>query len=187
VPPVLHLDDLAGHGAFFDWTGRLTEQVLTPLSQGRTAHYAAYDWARAAFPQGAHSATFPQGAHSATPLPPAPVVLVEGVGAGRRALRSHLACLLWTDMAAGDAWHRGRERDGSELAEFWDAWTHAETAHFAGDSSYSSANFVVRQGESWDSRCDRGLREAADSPNFSRSVTRWGFRSPFHVPPSDAA
>ncbi len=135
--PVLHLDDLASHDAFFDWTGRLTEQVLTPLSQGRTARYAPYDWTRA---------TFPGDPDAAATLRPEPVVLVEGVGAGRRALRPHLACLLWMDMAAGDAWRRGRARDGGKLTEFWEAWTHAESAHFAEDPSHSSANFVVRQG-----------------------------------------
>ncbi|RAJ60511.1 uridine kinase [Streptomyces sp. Amel2xB2] len=136
--PVLHLDDLASHDAFFDWTGRLTDQVLTPLAHGRTARYAPYDWNRAAFPH-------EPGATKT--LPPAPVVLVEGVGAGRRALRPWLACVLWMDMAARDAWRRGRERDGEDLAEFWERWTRAETAHFAEDPSHSSANYLVRQGE----------------------------------------
>lgn len=135
--PVLHLDDLASHDAFFDWTGRLDEQILRPLSHGRAARYTAYDWTRG---------VFPAGPEATTPLPPAPVVLVEGVGAGRRALRPALACLLWMDMAPEDAWRRGRERDGPELTRFWDAWTRAETAHFAEDSSYSSANFLVHRG-----------------------------------------
>lgn len=136
--PVLHLDDLASHDAFFDWTGRLHEQVLAPLSQGRTAHYRAYDWTAAAFPS---------GAEASRALPPAPVVVVEGVGAGRRSLRPHLACLLWMDMAPQDAWSRGRQRDGEQLAEFWKAWMRSEKAHFAEDPSYSSANYLVRQGE----------------------------------------
>ncbi|SCK44653.1 uridine kinase [Streptomyces sp. WMMB 322] len=136
--PVLHLDDLASHDAYFDWTGRLDEQVLTPLSRGRTAHYTRYDWTRAAFPR---------GEHASTPLPPAPVILVEGVGAGRHALRPYLSRLLWMDMAPQDAWRRGRMRDGAELAEFWDSWTRSENRHFAEDPSYSSANYLVRQGE----------------------------------------
>lgn len=134
--PVLHLDDLASHGAFFDWTERLTAQVLTPLTQGRTAHYAAYDWHRAAFP-----------AEPDRSLPPASVVLAEGVGAGRRALRPYLAYVLWMDMAPEDAWRCGRARDGTDLAGFWDAWTRAETAHFEEEPSHSSANCVVRRRE----------------------------------------
>ena len=107
--PVLHLDDLASHESFFGWTGRLTEQVLTPLSRGRSARYAPYDWRRRSFPPDA----------SAT-LPPESVVLIEGVGAGRRALRPHLACVLWMDVPAEEAWHRGRIRDGPRARCFLD-------------------------------------------------------------------
>ncbi|WP_181764064.1 uridine kinase family protein [Streptomyces albidus (ex Kaewkla and Franco 2022)] len=133
--PVVHLDDLASHESFFDWTGRLTEQVLTPLSQGRTARYAAYDWTRRSFPPDAD-----------VEVPPEPVVLIEGVGAGRRAVRPHLACVHWMDLRADEAWRRGRLRDGQELDGFWTTWTRAETEHFTEDASYSYANLVVRQG-----------------------------------------
>lgn len=136
--PVLHLDDLATHTSFFGWFDRLNEQVLSPLTRGRTARFTPYDW---------HGARFPSPEEAARSLPPAPVVLVEGVGAGRRALRPHLACLLWMDMAPEDSWQRGRLRDGPLLTEFWDAWSRAEIRHFAEDSSYSFANFVVRRGE----------------------------------------
>ncbi len=98
--PVLRLDDIASHDQLFDWTERLRRQVLDPLSRGETARYAAYDW---------HERCFGPAEH---PLPPAPVVLVEGVGAGRRALRGHLAAVLWMDVprervAAGAAQGRG--------------------------------------------------------------------------------
>lgn len=42
--PVLHLDDLASHDALFDWTARLREQVIDPLSRGESARYEPYDW-----------------------------------------------------------------------------------------------------------------------------------------------
>src|SRR6478609_6249283 len=80
--PVLRLDDIASHDELFDWTGRLLSEVVTPLGHGETAHYPVYDW---------HARRF--GPSRA--LPPAPVILLEGVGAGRRALRPHLARLLW--------------------------------------------------------------------------------------------
>ncbi|MFC4494906.1 uridine kinase [Streptomyces ovatisporus] len=135
--PVLHLDDFATHGSFFGWTGRLTEQVLLPLAGGRPARYVPYDWTRGAFPPDADTAAV---------VPAAPVVLIEGVGAGRRALRPHLARVLWMDVAPAEAWGRGRRRDGTRLSGFWDAWTCAETTHFAEDPSYSYANYLVRRG-----------------------------------------
>jgi uridine kinase len=135
--PVLHLDDLASHADFFGWSERLERQVLAPLAEGREARHEVYDWERAEFRAG-------EGARGL--LRPAPVVLIEGVGAGRRALRPYLACLLWMDVPAREAWSRGRLRDGPALSGFWSAWTRAERTHFAEDPSYSYANFVVRQG-----------------------------------------
>ncbi|MFB8354247.1 hypothetical protein [Streptomyces niveus] len=137
--PVLHLDDLATHDAFFDWTRRLTDDVLGPLSQGATARYAPYDWTLRRF-------------RAPLPLPPAPVVLIEGVGAGRAAVRPWLARLLWMERGAEESWRRGRERDGPELSAFWDGWTRAETSHFAADPSRRFADVLVRewqQGYKW--------------------------------------
>ncbi|MFI6854558.1 uridine kinase [Streptomyces sp. NPDC050416] len=132
--PVLRLDDIATHDELFDWTGRLLDQVIEPLAQGRTARYAAYDWRARRF---------------GTPrsLPPAPVVLVEGVGAGRRALRPHLALLLWMELPREEAWARGRSRDGEEQREFWDRWVPEERRHFADDPSRPFADLLVRQRE----------------------------------------
>ncbi|NEC65131.1 hypothetical protein [Streptomyces sp. SID9727] len=130
--PVLHLDDLATHEELFAWTGRLREQVTGPLSRGGPARYTPYDWTARTF-------------GPARTLEPAPVVLIEGVGAGRRALRPLLARLLWMDLPAEESWARGRRRDGPALRSFWDGWTAAETAHFSADPSRPWADALVRQ------------------------------------------
>ncbi|MEV7082261.1 hypothetical protein AB0N88_27575 [Streptomyces sp. NPDC093516] len=130
--PVLRLDDIASHDALFDWTGRLLEQVIEPLARGRTAHYSPYDWRARRF-------------GPPRPLPPAPVLLLEGVGAGRRALRPRLALLLWLDLPREEAWARGRSRDGEEQREFWNGWVPAERRHFAEDPSRPFADVLVRQ------------------------------------------
>ncbi|MFD5426496.1 uridine kinase [Streptomyces sp. NPDC127084] len=130
--PVLHLDDIATHDELFSWTGRFLAQVVEPLSRGHSALYRPYDWSLRRF---------------GTPrtLAPAPVVLIEGVGAGRRALRPHLARLLWMDRGPEESWARGRDRDGPGLSEFWDAWTVAESRHFTDDPSRPFADTVVRE------------------------------------------
>ncbi|MFF7975171.1 uridine kinase [Streptomyces sp. NPDC007905] len=130
--PVLHLDDIASHEQLFDWTGRLLAQVIAPLSRGESARYAPYDWR-------AHAFGPPR------PLPPAPVVVIEGVGAGRGALRPYLARLLWMELPREEAWARGRSRDGAEQREFWAGWVEAERAHFAADPSRPHADLLVRQ------------------------------------------
>ncbi|MGW5640396.1 uridine kinase family protein [Streptomyces sp. NPDC003832] len=130
--PVLRLDDIASHDELFDWTGRLLTQVIGPLSRGTTAHYSPYDW-RA------------RGFGPPVSLEPAPVVLLEGVGAGRRALRPSLALLLWMDLPRTESWARGRSRDGEEQREFWDGWVGAEERHFAADPSRPFSEVLVRQ------------------------------------------
>jgi uridine kinase len=130
--PVLRLDDIASHDELFAWTGRLLTQVIEPLSRGETAHYTPYDW---------HARRF----GPPRPLAPAPVVLVEGVGAGRRALRQRLARLLWMECPREESWARGRSRDGEEQREFWDGWVRAEQRHFAEDPSRPFADLLVRQ------------------------------------------
>ncbi|WP_437067570.1 uridine kinase family protein [Streptomyces sp. enrichment culture] len=130
--PVLHLDDIATHEELFDWTGRLREQVLAPFERGEPAAYRPYDWRARRF-------------GPPRELPPAEVVLIEGVGAGRRAVRPYLARLLWMEMEPEAAWSRGRARDGEEQRTFWDGWVAAELRHFAQDPSKPYADLVVRQ------------------------------------------
>ncbi|MEU6760174.1 hypothetical protein [Streptomyces sp. NPDC046685] len=139
--PVLHLDDVASHEELFGWQERLRAQVLEPLGEGRPAHWAPYDWVERRF-------------GPLRVLEPAPVVLVEGVGAGRRALRPHLARLLWMETPRAQSWGRGRNRDGVELSDFWDGWERAERAHFSSDPSRPFADILVRQrgtGYEWSS------------------------------------
>ncbi|MEV4616746.1 hypothetical protein AB0K43_29760 [Kitasatospora sp. NPDC049258] len=128
--PVVHLDDLATHEEPFGWVGRLRRQVLEPLAAGRTAEYRVYDWTLRRF-------------EAVRRVPPAPVVLLEGVGAGRRAVRPALARLIWMDLDAAAARARGELRDGPELAGFWAGWARAEHAHFAADPSRPAADLLV--------------------------------------------
>ncbi|MFI0983153.1 uridine kinase [Streptomyces sp. NPDC021093] len=141
--PVLHLDDLASHAELFAWTDRLLPLVTGSLARGESARYAPYDW------------TLRRFGPEVRELSPAPVVLMEGVGAGRRALRPFLAHLLWMDLDAERSWQRGRERDGAEQSAFWDGWTEAETEHFSADPSRPFADTLVRQlreGYEWHQR-----------------------------------
>lgn len=131
--PIVHTDDLATHEEPFGWAGRLQEHILTPLSHGDAARYAPYDWVERRF------------ADTRRRLDPAPVVLLEGVGAGRRAVRPRLAHLVWMELSDRDAWRRGRLRDGPGLSTFWDGWQPAERAHFAADPSRPHAETLIAQ------------------------------------------
>jgi hypothetical protein len=131
--PVLHLDDIATHEELFAWTERLLREVIEPLGRDEAAHYRPYDW---------HARCF----GPARTLEPAPVILIEGVGAGRRALRPFLTQLLWMELPHEEAWRRGQARDGEEQRAFWTGWVEAERRHFAKDPSRPFADLLVRQG-----------------------------------------
>ncbi|MGW0625429.1 uridine kinase family protein [Streptomyces sp. NPDC002758] len=130
--PVLHLDDIASHDELFEWTGRLLARVIEPFTRGEPAAYEPYDW---------HARRFGPPRE----LPAAPVALVEGVGAGRRALRPYLARLLWMELPHEESWTRGRLRDGAEQREFWAGWVEAERRHFTEDPSRPYADLLVLQ------------------------------------------
>ncbi|MFI6447653.1 hypothetical protein [Kitasatospora sp. NPDC050543] len=128
--PVVHLDDLATHEELFGWVGRLRAQVLEPLAAGRDAEHRVYDWTLREF------ATVRR-------VPAAPVVLVEGVGAGRRELRPWLAGLIWMELGPEESRRRGERRDGPALADFWAGWALAERAHFTDDPSRPHAQLRI--------------------------------------------
>jgi uridine kinase len=133
--PVVHLDNMATHDEPFGWSDRFRAEVLVPLGAGRTARHRVYDWTSRCF-------------DGVREIPPAPVVLVEGVGAGRRALRPHLATVLWLDVPRDMARAQGELRDGPALADFWTGWMRAQDEHFAEDPTGPFAHHLVSRGPS---------------------------------------
>ncbi len=128
--PVVHLDDLATHEELFGWTGRLRGQLLEPLARGERARHQVYDWVERRFA-------------GTGEVEPAPLVLLEGVGAGRREVRPALAALIWMELPAEAGRARGERRDGPALAAFWERWSAAEAAHFTQDPSRPFADWLV--------------------------------------------
>jgi uridine kinase len=130
--PVVHTDDFATHDEPFGWAERLVAEVLVPFRQGRDARHRVYDWPAREFT-------------AERVVPAAPVVLLEGVTSGRRALRPWLALTLWLEVDRATARHRGLRRDGPALEGFWTGWTAAEDRHFAQDPTRPFADLLVHQ------------------------------------------
>ena len=130
--PVVHTDDLATHEEPFAWAERLFAQVVAPFAAGRDADYRVYDWTARRFA-------------TRRTAPAAPVVLLEGVGAGRSELRPYLALTLWLEVDRPTARQRGMLRDGPDLAHFWTGWSAAEDRHFAADPTRPFADLLVHQ------------------------------------------
>lgn len=130
--PVVHTDDLATHEEPFAWQERLATEVLAPFHEGRDARHRVYDWTARRF----------AGERA---VPAAPVVLIEGVGSGRRAVRPVLALTLWLEVDPATARVRGARRDGPALEHFWTGWSAAEDRHFADDPTRPFADLLVHQ------------------------------------------
>jgi hypothetical protein len=128
---VLHTDDVAWYHAFFDWAELVRDGVLGPLRAGRDVHFRPPAWDE-------------RGREGAITAPAAsPLVIVEGVGIGRRELADHVDALLWVQTGADEARRRGLLRDGADAADFWDEWQAAEDPFQAAQRPWERAGLIV--------------------------------------------
>nr|WP_207619277.1 4-amino-4-deoxy-L-arabinose transferase [Nocardioides sp. IC4_145] len=128
--PVLHMDDLYDGWDGLPRVGEQLDRLLLPLSRGETGTYRRYDW---------HA-----GAYAETvAVAPAPLLVLEGVGAGLAAYSSLVGVLVWVEAPAGLRLERGLARDGAEAEPHWRRWTVAEAAHFAADRTPERADLLV--------------------------------------------
>ncbi|WTY79020.1 hypothetical protein OG559_17840 [Micromonospora sp. NBC_01405] len=131
-PPVVHTDDLLdGWDDQLTFWPRLEARVLAPLRAGRPGGYQRYSWVRGSF--------LPRE----VPVPPAPVVLVEGVSSARAAARPELT--LSVLVAAPDELRltRAVARDGPGILPELRRWHAGERAHFAADATADAVDLIV--------------------------------------------
>ncbi|MEU2201244.1 AAA family ATPase [Isoptericola sp. NPDC019482] len=126
---VVHLDDLyEGWEAGPDGGARrLGEWVLGPLAAGRTGRYRRYDWVAGEYAE----------AHD---VEPAPVLVVEGCGAGARQVDGRAALRVWVEADDAVRLDRGLARDGSDAREHWLRWMADERTHYAAERTRERAD-----------------------------------------------
>lgn len=128
--PVVHLDDLyAGWDGLWSVHETLTG-LLRPLAAGHPGHYRRYDW---------HAGGF---AETVTVFP-APLLVVEGVGAGHQSIADLITVLVWVDAPEEMRHRRALERDGEQHRGDLERWWRAETAHYAADRTRERADVIV--------------------------------------------
>jgi len=79
-------------------------------------------------------------------VPPAPTLIIDGVGSGAAIIRPFLSLLIWVEAPVDVRKQRALARDGDTFAPFWDMWAEQETAHFTSDERRRHADVVVRTG-----------------------------------------
>ena len=76
-------------------------------------------------------------------VPPAPLLVVEGVGSGSRAHAGLITVLVWVEVPSDLRLERGLARDGVELDEHLRSWARAEQEHFDQDGTRARADLVI--------------------------------------------
>lgn len=135
--PVVHLDVFypgwdglaAGVELAVDWVAR-------PLVAGRQARWRRYDWIADRFAEWHET-------------PCAPIVLLEGCGAGSGALRPFASTAVWVDTPARLRSERLRaRRDWPGYAPHRARWARQEEALFAVERPWEHADAIIDNGPS---------------------------------------
>jgi hypothetical protein len=128
--PVLRMDDL-----YPGWDGLLDVDphvlgILEPLAGGTSGRYRRYDWAAGAYAE----------EHT---VAPAPLLVLEGVGAGNLAWSGLVTTLVWVEAAPAVRLARGVARDGEDQRAHLVAWARDEDRLFAREGTRARADLVV--------------------------------------------
>jgi hypothetical protein len=71
------------------------------------------------------------------------IVLLEGAGAGARAVAPYLAGLVWLEAAEPIRRERALARDGDVFGTHWSLWARQEAGHFVREGSRARADLVL--------------------------------------------
>ncbi|MFL6139867.1 MAG: uridine kinase [Frankiaceae bacterium] len=129
---VVHMDDLyEGWHDIEDCWPRVEEWLLAPLGAGRPARVRHYDWPAGRWGEDWHDVGLPV------------VLVLEGVGAGRRAVADETTLAVWVEAPRDLGLARGVERDGEALRGEWLRWQAEEADHFAREGTRERAQLLV--------------------------------------------
>ncbi len=130
---VVHTDDVAWHHSVFDWADLLVEGVLIPFRRGEAVHFRPPAWEA-------------RGRPGSIEVPAeTDLMVVEGVGAGRRELGAYLDAVIWvqSDLCHTQARDQQRVAAGEITAEAYLAWMAEERPFQAKHQTWARANLIV--------------------------------------------
>jgi uridine kinase len=128
--PTVHMDHLYEGWDGLPRVGEQLDRLLRPLSRNRPGSYRRWDW-------------YADRWAEVVVVPPAPLLIVEGVGSGSRPYAGLVTVLVWVEVPAELRLERGLSRDGVELDEHLRAWARAEQEHFAVEDTRARADVVI--------------------------------------------
>ncbi|WP_241238371.1 uridine kinase family protein [Nocardioides pantholopis] len=124
---VVHTDDLLDGWDDLPGLPARLATLLEPLASGRASAYRRYDWHAGAYAE-------------EVAVPPSPLLVVEGVGAGARLLDPWRTVLVWVGAREEVRVARGVARDGAAVEPHLRRWRRAEADHFAHEATAARAD-----------------------------------------------
>jgi uridine kinase len=129
---LVHTDDLLdGWDDQFTYWERLVRNVFKPIGEGRPGGYWCYDWAKGEFVEW-------------IAVKPAPILIVEGVGAARAEGRALASLSIFIDVSRSVREARSLARDGQAMQAQLDRWRRREELHFGADATAWCADLIIR-------------------------------------------
>jgi uridine kinase len=126
--PVVHVDDIyPGWDGLAAGVPLVTTQVLERLAAGEPAAYRRWDWLHDRWTR-------------TVPVPPTPVLVLEGVGSSARPAGAYATVCVWVEAARDVRFERGIARDGESYRPQWERWAAQEVALFAADGTRERAD-----------------------------------------------
>jgi uridine kinase len=132
--PVIPLDDFLAWDDLTEFWPRLEREVLEPLFAGRAIRYQQRDWV---------GDNLGRSLRDFRDVPFSETVILEGIGAGRRALDGRLSYLVWVETPEALRLERGVERDGDAARARWEAFMPGEQAFLDAENARARADLVV--------------------------------------------
>ncbi len=130
---VVHTDDVAWRHSRFGWDDLLLSGVIERLRRGDAVDYRPPAWDAHGRPG---SITVPAAAS---------LVLIEGAGAGRASLASHVDAVVWVqcDLDVAERRNRARVAAGELDAAGYEGWMAEEVPFHARERTWERADLIV--------------------------------------------
>ena len=129
----MHLDDICPGWDGLRHVSRIAaETIAKPLKNRRPARWRRWDWERNQYGEARETLW-------------APIVMLEGCGAGTQPLRSYASTSIWIEAVVDVRQNRIKGRnDWPRYEEYADSWAIQEDELYAVDRTREHADLVVR-------------------------------------------
>lgn len=132
--PIVPMDDFLAWDDLTEFWPRFEREVLEPLFAGRSVRYQRRDWL---------NDNLGRGLGDFRDVPLCETLVLEGIGAGRRAVAGRLSYLVWVDAPAALRFERGLARDGEGARALWEGFMPGEQAFHDAEGTRARADLVV--------------------------------------------